>query len=328
MLADRAEQAEPLAEIINSQRLTASDVKYIRETVLRGWVLSDGDANLLIQFQQICSSIDPSWDKFYLLALTNYFIEALEPVGELDNNTCDFIIERLSVDGSLLTRLDVTLLADLLERAMEYPEDLVLLGLNTVKLGLVHRKGVLRPPKTSDTALCEAEVTAVRRFINPKSRELNLGISTEAASLVFDINEISDEDKNHKRWADVFIDCMLKYCLRDASVGINGDQPSAEASGDKPRSWMSSWSAAFESNSKTLSDTITGPEGAQQEADNNNAAARRESSPQNEGEVDLSWLSDRLMAKQNWSPNEERLVQLLQEQSDFLPEQFKALRRA
>ncbi len=325
MLADRVELAEPLTEIINSQRLTSADVKYIRETILRGWVLSDGDANLLFQFQQICTDIDPSWDKFYLLALTNYFIEALEPVGALDENTCHFILDKLSVDGCLLTDLDVTLIGDLLERATHYPETLTLAGLYTVKMGIVQRKGVLRPPKTSGTALCEAEVTAVRRFINPKSLQSGLYVSDQAARLVFDINEISEEDKNHKRWANLFVDIMLAYCMREApreesTSAANNNTGSGKSKADRPTSWVSNLTGGWETDA-------AGARPSEMNAPSHTAVLER---PQPATEQDslgdhAAWLAERLASKSAYSANEDKFLNSLAQQAWIPPALFPIL---
>ena len=131
-----------VAEVLAKKRVTAEDVRALRQTVYNDGAAETGEVERLFAIDESVSDADPTWCELFVEAVTDYIVEQVEPHGYVNEENADWLISRISRDGLVKTVTEIELLVKVLDRSQSSPPRLVVFALNQVKKAVVDGEGL------------------------------------------------------------------------------------------------------------------------------------------------------------------------------------------
>ena len=189
------------------------DVLELRRVVFCDGVIDEGEARLVFSLERDCPVKGEDWSRFYVDALTDYFVWRREPRGYIDEPTARFLTDHIVEDGHLAGETELALLVSIVHWAKAAPEALRLFVLEAVRdsvlCGSTAVYGKVRRPDVIDAV----DVEIIRKVIYADSSDGGYTISRSEAELLFDLNRATLTADNHPDWRDLFAKGVGNYLM-------------------------------------------------------------------------------------------------------------------
>ena len=185
-------------------RISAEDVLALRRQVFPDGVVSSTEAAAVFRLDAACAEKCPEWTRFYVDALTDYFVWQAEPRGYVDQARARQLLDAVLRDGRVDAASELELLLNVVHWCVECPYELSHAALDAV------RESVLRPDAAAFGAgreaavITAADVELIRRLIYAPGSPGGITITREEAELLFALDRETDPARNHHSWADLF----------------------------------------------------------------------------------------------------------------------------
>ena len=195
--------------------ILAADVLSLRQDIYGCTSeISKIKAEEIIKLDRECAIQDPSWQDFYIEAVTDYIVEQSEPRGYITVQNAAWLISQLEEGGRVQTARGMELLAHILDRSRWSPTGLVQFALKQIKLTVLEGGGQVRDGRALQSGMIgEVEVELIRRILFAFGGDGNIAISKAEAEILFDLNEQSSEMENHPSWTDLFAKSIANYVM-------------------------------------------------------------------------------------------------------------------
>lgn len=205
--------------ILDGGEITAADVTTLRQGVFADGVVDRDEADFLFYLDAQGSENDDAWYSFFVDALSNYFIWQQYPRGVLSEEDGAYLIERITHDGRIDYGSEFALLVNVIFRAWESPEAVILLALEALEESVLKGSGKLfgkgrRRPGVID----EDEVEIIRNVIFGSGGGGSLRITRREAELLFRLNNESVGKKNARGWRELFVTAVGSYLMHPAAA--------------------------------------------------------------------------------------------------------------
>ncbi len=213
---------EALEAILARGEITAADVLKLRHSVFWKGVVTPDDAEMVFALNdRLENNADPSWQPFFVEALTDYLVFQAEPRGYISDANADWLIARIGRSGQVETACELELLVKVLERAEFSPVKLVAFALEQVKWGVIRSQGYVGASHQNEPGVVDkAETELVRRILFAFGGDGNISITRQEAGVLFDINDATDEKKNDPAWADLFVKALANFLLATSGYQV------------------------------------------------------------------------------------------------------------
>ena len=200
---------EAVEAILSRGKITADDVLTLRRSVFWKGVVTPDDAEMAFTLNdRLEASADPSWQQFFVEALTDYIVFQAKPIGYISDENADWLIARVSRSGQVASACEIELLVKALERAKLSPVKLVTFALEQVK------SDVIGVPGSGELGVVDrAETELVRRILFAFGGDGDIAITRQEAGVLFDINDATSEAKNDPAWSDLFVKALANFLL-------------------------------------------------------------------------------------------------------------------
>ena len=207
---------EAVKAILARGEITADDVLKLRHSVFWKGVVTPDDAEMVFALNdQLEKNADPSWEPFFVEALTDYIVFQAEPSGYISDENADWLIARISrssgkVDGAC----EFELLVKALERAKLSPVKLVTFALEQVKWGVIGAECYIGASRSCEPGMVDrTETELVRRILFAYGGDGNIAVTRQEAGVLFDINDATSEIKNDPAWPDLFVKALANFLM-------------------------------------------------------------------------------------------------------------------
>lgn len=208
---------DAVSAVLAEKSVTASDVMAIRRQIYNDGVAEAGEVERLFKIDETVEEFDPAWTELFVEAVTDYIVEQVEPQGYVSEENADWLIARISSDGTVKTATELELLVKVLEKAQTSPERLSAFALRQVQKAVVEGEGPLaRGGRLTPGHICRDEAELVRRIVYAFGGQGNVAISRSEAEVLFAINDATVEAENDPDWCDLFIKAIAN-CMMAAS---------------------------------------------------------------------------------------------------------------
>ena len=214
-----------VAEVIASKRVTEEQVLRLRRAVYNDGMAEAGELERLFVIDEAATEHDPSWQVFFVEAVTDYIVNQVQPQGYISEANADWLMARISRDGSVKTATELELLVKVLEKAQSSPERLSAFALSQVKQAVVHGEGPLANGRAlTPGRVDEAEAELMRRVLYAFGGDGNIAITRAEAEILFDINDASATAENHPAWNDLFVKAVANFMMAASGYSVPARQ--------------------------------------------------------------------------------------------------------
>ncbi len=320
--------SEMLAQVAQRQTITAEDVQTLRRNVFGDGIVSGEEAEMLFQLNNSCSQQDASWSVFFIEALTDYIVHQASPAGYISEENARWLIDSITQDGRVDSQCELEVLIKVLEKASTSPETLVTFALQQVKIGALEGKGPTRQGlELVPGVIGAAEVDILRRILYAFGGDGHMAITRAEAEVLFELNDGTDEHKNHVSWSDLFIKAIANFMM-----AASGYQPPPREVALRREAWLDQRDGISGFMSKMVSGGLQGIFNAYRQGGGQSVAEQRVEEMQKDiqsservTQSETAWLVERIGRDGNTSENERALIEFIKNNSPAIHPSFKVL---
>ena len=170
--------SDVLTDVMKSKKITASQVLDLRRSLYNDGVAEAGEVDRLFTMDEAATDCDPSWTELFVEAVTDYIVEQVEPQGHISEENANWLIDRISRDGTVKTASELEILVKVLEKAQTSPQRLVAFALGQVKKAVIEGEGPLaRGGKLVKGTVGRDEAELIRRILFAFGGDGNIAVT-------------------------------------------------------------------------------------------------------------------------------------------------------
>jgi hypothetical protein len=201
---DAAILQDLVAEICASGRITAQDVQNLRREVFPDAAVSDAEASAAFRLDHACTKKDAEWTRFYVDALTDYFVWQSTPKGYVDDRQAAWLIAEISRDGRVDTTSELELLINVVHWCTSCPEALAQLALQAVKESVLTPEAGCYDSNRQAGVITPGDVELIRKVIYAPGSPGGFTVTRGEAELLVELDRTTAGVENAPDWPDLF----------------------------------------------------------------------------------------------------------------------------
>ena len=310
--------------------ITDADVLALRRAYYNDGIIDGAEAETLFALNDSCPLQDPTWGDCFVEMLTDYVVNQARPEGYVTIENAEWLVSRISKDGSVDSRTELELLVNVLDKARWSPQSLVTFALEQVKRAVIEGTGPLRAGKTlAAGCINDAEVELLKRILYAFGGDGNIAITRSEAAMLFDINDATQSGDNAEGWQDLFVKAIAN-CVMAASGYATPSREQALAR----EAWLASRGDLSLGNiiggiNRSSASGIFGAYREQSAEERAIAALERQKveivTAEEVTVVEAKWLADRINRDGKTTPNEIAFLTFLADNSPKIAPELEAL---
>lgn len=226
-----------LDETLARGTITDAEVQTFRRIFFEDGIVSAEEAELLFKLHEACPIADASWPEFLIEAITDYTVFQAQPQGYVTADNALWLLERISRDGAIRTKLDLDIAVNVLEKARWAPVSLAKFSLEQIKSAVLTGKGPLRHGTAfAAGTISESEVDLLRRILYAFGGSGHVAVTREEADILFDIDELVEAAPANPAWTDLFVKAVANVIMATSGYAVPSREEALrqEASLDGP----------------------------------------------------------------------------------------------
>jgi hypothetical protein len=192
--------------------IDADEVAKIRDRLYEDGIIDREEAEFLFKLNDAVSGKenDPSWQAFFVEALSDHVLKDEETPGVIDADEATFLIDRIKGDEKI-DETELQLLINVCDTATgESPGAFIEFVLDSVKAAVI-----------ADGVVDSDEVDTIKKVIYGSGGSGGADVDRAEADFLFDINDATTDNTGHDpSWQLLFVEAIAKHVLEDeASPG-------------------------------------------------------------------------------------------------------------
>jgi hypothetical protein len=200
--------------IVTKGAISDSDVLALRRDYYTDAKISKEEASQLFEINDKCTTFPTAWSQLFVEALSDFIVHQMKPEGYVDKINAEWLMFHINADGKLESLNELELLIAVIEKAKSVPTSLNLFALNQVRRAILEGEGLTRSGKSLEPGVVSAgDVEILRRILYAYGSGNNIGITTEEAELLFDINDATSQADNHPTWNVLFAQAIANHVM-------------------------------------------------------------------------------------------------------------------
>jgi hypothetical protein len=214
-----------MSEVLASKRITAGMVRSLRATLYNDGVAEAGEVDRLFAMDEAATETDPSWTELFIEAVTDYIVEQVQPQGHVSDENANWLIDRISQDGTVKSTTELEMLVKVLEKAQSSPQRLVAFALSQVKKAVVEGEGPLAHGGTlTPGKVGRDEAELMRRILYAFGGDGNIAVTRAEAEVLFDINDATATADNDPAWNELFVKAIANFMMAASGYDVPNRQ--------------------------------------------------------------------------------------------------------
>lgn len=305
--------------------ITGTDVIALRQAFFEGGNASRSDVETLIALNATCHPQDASWVDCFVEILTDHVVNQAKPEGYLTLENAEWLLLQIAPNGRVVTKSELELLVNVLDKARWSPESLVAFALDQVKWAVIENTGPLRDGKSLIPGVIdEAEVELIKRILYAFGGDDNVSISRIEADILFEIDAATAGRNNAESWPDLFVKAIAN-CLMTASGYAS---PSREQALSR-ETWLERRASGSSDNVDRNTGGVLSAYRQQSPMERAIAALERQKieivTSEHVSVADASWLTARIGRNGTATPNELALMSFILSHNATIAPELEAL---
>ena len=203
-------------------RMSEIDARQFVNEVFQDGIVSRGEADALFDLNERLGGADDHWDSRFREAIKDFLLTVESPVGWVDEDECEWLMERVTRDGTIRLDSEIDLLLDVLRYAEGAPERL---GQFTLTAICDHAK--------RDGFVSADNVERLRRALYAPAGDGALWVTRSEAAALFALNDACAHARNASSWNDLFARAIANHLMAMAHP-----DPDTEAKALARETWL------------------------------------------------------------------------------------------
>jgi len=203
-MSDASVLQDLVEDLCAKGRITADDVLLLRRKIFPDGVVSAAEARAVFRLDQSCGEKPAEWTRFYVDALTDYFVWQSVPRGYVSDEQAAELIAEINRDGHIDAVSELELLINVVHWAAKCPESLAMIALEAVRKSILTPEsacfGSNRPP----AVITPADVELIRRLIYAPGSPGGFTVTRSEAELLTELDRATSAEDNAANWPDLF----------------------------------------------------------------------------------------------------------------------------
>ena len=325
-----AELAEDIFARLEEKRvIKPEDVLALRRAIYGDSNLGPGEVEAIFRLDHAARAKVREWKEFYVDVLTDYFIWRSDPPKYISEDQGEFLVRNLLRDNRIAGITELELLVNLVRWAVDTPEQLKVLVLESV------RESVLTPDERlygwgrKAGVITPADVEIMRRAVYSMGTFGGYTVTQKEAEVIFDLEDATDGADNAEDWQDLFVKAVANFLMfpKGAPNMLSAEEyksrerwlESRRGTGQllmevgksalDPRGWVGRFREGWEN-----MDTF-GIQERRKQAEKETAEMREALSREAIDAAEARWLVDRINANGKVTENERKLLEFIRKYS-------------
>lgn len=170
------------------------------------------EAEAIFAINDAIAAPSAEWSDFFVEALGEFIINAVEPKGYVSEAQADWLIGRIDHNGKLDSLTELELLVRLAERALSVPQSLRDYALAQIEQAVLTGEGPTRRGGTLEKGnVTKGEADLLRRLLFASGSDRPAGVSRAEAELLFRIKDATLGADNAPEWKRLFVQGVGNY---------------------------------------------------------------------------------------------------------------------
>lgn len=211
----------PIEEIVKRGSIEGSDIRALRRVFCEDGIVAAEEADILLKLNHACRIKPVEWADFFIEALTDYLVFQERPQGYLTSANAHWLIDRISYDGHVRSKVELELVVNVLDKARWAPVSLAKFALNQVKSAVLGGDGPLRDGKArAPGEITVGEVELIRRILYAFGGDGHVAVTCDEADILFDIDEAVANSRPNPAWTDLFVKAITNVVMASSGYGV------------------------------------------------------------------------------------------------------------
>lgn len=207
-----------------------SDVLKLRRVFYDDAGISQAEADALFDLDDACAVKDATWGDFFLEAITDYIVNQAEPEGYIVAENAAWLMQRITADRRMRGRIEIELLAKVLEKARWSPPSLVRFAMEQIGEAVQTGSGPIRAGQPVERgAITPGEVELLRRLIFAFGGDGNIAVTRTEADVLIDINKAIAPGKSCPEFSRLFVQAIANAVLHGLGYAVPSRQEALRA---------------------------------------------------------------------------------------------------
>lgn len=214
-----------IAQITSRAEITAADVDALRRQVFCDGVVDRSEAEKVFLLERSCPVRDEAWNRFYVEALTDFFVWRSSPRGFIDEDNASFMIDNIMHDERIDGPTELELLVNVVHWAKAAPIKLKVFVLEAVRDSVMKAGDPVYGKERNAGVIDAVDVEIIRKMVYAVSSEGGITISHREAGLLFELHQLTAEANNDRAWKDLFVKGIANHLMfpREAPAAATPD---------------------------------------------------------------------------------------------------------
>jgi hypothetical protein len=198
--------------------ITEIDVQRLRRAYYNDGAISKDEAEAVFALHRACPQQDNAWLGCFVEMLTDHIVNQTVPEGYLTAENAQWLLGQISSNGRVVTKAEVELLVNILDKSRWSPQSLVTFALGQVRDAVLSGDGPIRDgSEAAKGSVSEYDVELLRRILYAFGGDGNVAITRSEAEVLFEINDATAGADNAEGWRDLFVKAIAN-CVLAASM--------------------------------------------------------------------------------------------------------------
>ena len=297
-----------------SGKITSEDVLVLRRHMFEDGLVSETEAQLLIDIETAAGEFDPVWQTLYCEALVDFTIHQAEPKGYVSPENAEWLIAAVTADEHTRTATEFEMLVKVIDAARWVPDSLTVFVLEQLKGCVLAGTTPMADGSQSTPGIVDAgEVELISRVLFAAGGDGHIAITRQEAEVLFDINDATNQEANAPAWSDLFIKAIVNHVM-----SASGYQPPSREEALRRESWLDERGSVHEFIARMGSGGFSAIiEAYRQETPEQRAVARLEAQhrqillAEDVTKDEMSWVAERINSDGSIKENEKALLKVL-----------------
>jgi len=214
-------ERDVVADVLANGRITAEDVRVLRRSIYNDGAAEAGEIERLFVMDEATREQDPSWCELFVEAIADHLVDQVEPEGYVSEENADWLIARISRDGTVKTVTELEALVEVLEHAKSSPDRLVAFALDQVKKAVVEGEGPLATGSgIASGRVSRDEAELIRRILYAFGGDASIAVTRAEAEILFDINDTTAAAENDPAWNELFVKAIANFLMAASGYAV------------------------------------------------------------------------------------------------------------
>lgn len=191
-------------QICNSGTISAEDVLALRRQVFPDGVVSAEEAETVFRLDHACEDKAAEWTRFYVDALTDYFVWQSKPRGYVNDAQARALIDNIERDGRIDAMSELELLLNAVHWCVACPAELSRIALTAVKDSVLSPEAAAYGSNRPPAVIAPADVELIRKVIYAPGSPGGFTVTREEAEILFALERATIAEENAPAWPDLF----------------------------------------------------------------------------------------------------------------------------